>query len=607
VLDGAVGVFCAVGGVEPQSETVWRQATKYRVPRIGFVNKMDRAGADFLGCLAQMRERLNAQPLALQLPLGKESDFAGVIDLVHMRAHVYSTDKDKKGEVFEVEEIPAEFLDEAKEYREKLLEGVSDVDETVMEKYLDGQAVTTEEIMKAIRKGTLELKFTPVLCGASFKNKGVQQLLDAVVDYLPSPLDIPAIEGVNPNTQEKASRVTDEKEPLSALAFKVMTDPFVGQLVFIRVYSGQLKGGTYVYNSTKNERERVGRLLRMHANKREEIDVIGAGDIAAAIGFKKTITGDTLCPENAPVLLEAIQFPQPVISVAIEPTTKAEQDKLGECLNKLLQEDPTFSVKVDPETNQTIISGMGELHLEILVDRMKREFSLNVNVSKPQVAYKETITKSTEETHKYVKQTGGRGQYAHVQIRVEPRPAGSGFEFVNKIVGGSIPREYIPAVQKGIVEAMDRGIMCGYPVVDVGVTLLDGSYHEVDSSEMAFKICASIAFQDACKKSKPVILEPIMDVEVVTPEDFMGDVIGNLSSKRAKIKELGDRAGAKVIRSEVPLAGMFGYSTDLRSMSQGRANYSMEFAKYDVVPAMLAEEVIAKATGTGKEKVAVNN
>ncbi|MBI5428724.1 MAG: elongation factor G [Nitrospinae bacterium] len=607
VLDGAVGVFCAVGGVEPQSETVWRQAAKYRVPRIGFVNKMDRAGADFLGCLAQMKERLNAQPLALQLPLGKENDFAGVIDLVHMKAHVYPPDKDKKGEVFKVEEIPAEFLDEAKEYREKLLEGVSDVDETIMEKYLGGEEVAAEEIMKAIRKGTLELKFTPVLCGASFKNKGVQQLLDSVVEYLPSPLDIPAIEGVNPNTQEKASRVTDEKEPLSALAFKVMTDPFVGQLVFIRVYSGQLKGGTYVYNSTKNERERVGRLLRMHANKREEIDMIGAGDIAAAIGFKKTITGDTLCPENAPVLLEAIQFPQPVISVAIEPTTKAEQDKLGECLNKLLQEDPTFSVKVDPETNQTIISGMGELHLEILVDRMKREFSLNVNVSKPQVAYKETITRSVEETHKYVKQTGGRGQYAHVQIRVEPRPAGSGFEFVNKIVGGSIPREYIPAVQKGIVEAMDRGIMCGYPVVDVGVTLLDGSYHEVDSSEMAFKICSSIAFQDACKKARPVILEPIMDVEVVTPEDFMGDVIGNLNSKRAKIKELGDRAGAKVIRSEVPLAGMFGYSTDLRSMSQGRANFSMEFAKYDVVPAMIAEEVIAKATGTGKEKVAVNN
>lgn len=606
VLDGAVGVFCAVGGVEPQSETVWRQATKYNVPRIGFVNKMDRAGANFLNCLAQMKERLHAKPVALQLPIGSENSFVGLIDLVRMKANIYSTDKDKKGEVFDEVEIPKEYAEQAKEYREKLLEAIADADEQVMEKYLAGEEISIPEITKGIRKATLGLSFTPVLCGASFKNKGVQQLLDSVVAYLPSPLDIASVKGTDPNNQTPAERKASESEPLSALAFKVMTDPFVGQLIFIRVYSGELKSGTYVYNSTKNERERVGRLLRMHANKREEIDSIGAGDIAAAIGFKKTITGDTLCPENNPIILEAITFPQPVISVAIEPTTKAEQDKLGGCLNKLLQEDPTFSVRVDPETNQTIISGMGELHLEILVDRMKREFSLNVNVSKPQVAYRETITKSAEENYKYVKQTGGRGQYGHVYLRVEPRAAGTGYEFVNKIVGGAIPREYIPAIQKGIVEAMDRGIMCGYPMVDLQVTLLDGSYHEVDSSEMAFKICASIAFQEACKRSKPILLEPIMDVEVVTPDDFMGDVIGNLNGKRGKIKELTDRAGAKAIRSEVPLSGMFGYSTDLRSMSQGRASYTMEFSKYDVVPAMIAEEVIAKVTGAAKEKAAVN-
>ncbi|OGW24785.1 MAG: translation elongation factor G [Nitrospinae bacterium RIFCSPLOWO2_12_FULL_47_7] len=604
VLDGAIGVFCAVGGVEPQSETVWRQATKYKVPRIGFVNKMDRAGANFFNCLAQMKERLHAKPVALQLPVGCENDFLGIIDLIKMKANIYSTEKDKKGEVFDEVDIPKELVEQAGEYRDKLLEAVADVDESLMEKYLAGEAVSVEELMKGIRKATLELHFTPVLCGASFKNKGVQQLLDSVVSYLPSPKDIAAVQGTNPDNQQAVTRNAEESEPLSALAFKVMTDPFVGQLIFIRVYSGELKSGTYIYNSTKNERERVGRLLRMHANKREDIDCIGAGDIAAAIGFKKTITGDTLCPENNPIILEAITFPQPVISVAIEPTTKAEQDKLGGCLNKLLQEDPTFSVKVDPETNQTIISGMGELHLEILVDRMKREFALNVNVSKPQVAYRETITKSAEENYKYVKQTGGRGQYGHVYLKVEPRPAGSGYEFVNKIVGGSIPREFIPAIQKGIVEAMDRGIMCGYPMVDLAVTLLDGSYHEVDSSEMAFKICASIAFQEACKRSKPVLLEPIMDVEVVTPDDFMGDVIGNLNGKRGKIKELTDRAGAKVIKAEVPLSGMFGYSTDLRSMSQGRASYSMEFVKYDVVPAMIAEEVIAKASG--KEKSAVN-
>ncbi len=597
VLDGAVGVFCAVGGVEPQSETVWRQASKYQVPRIGFVNKMDRAGADFLNCVAQMRDRLNANPVLAQLPVGAEDRFEGVVDLVTMKANIYS-DKNSKGETYDVVEIPENLREQAEEYREKLMEALSDVDEALMAKFLDGKDISEAEIRAALRAGTLSLSFTPIFCGAAFKNKGVQQLLDAVNDYLPSPLDIPAVVGINPNNQQEVTRAPDVTAPLSSLAFKIMTDPFVGQLVFIRVYSGELKSGTYVYNSTKNQRERVGRLLRMHANKREEIDTLSAGDIGAVVGFKKTFTGDTLCLEGDPVVLETISFPQPVISVAIEPKTKPEADKLSDCLAKLQQEDPTFEVRVDPETNQTIISGMGELHLEILVDRMKREFSLDVNVSKPQVAYRETITKSVEFNYKHVKQSGGRGQYGHVVILLEPREAGDGFEFVNKITGGAIPREYIPAVQKGIVEAMDRGILCGYSVVDCRVTLLDGSYHDVDSSEMAFKICASIAFREAAKKASPVLLEPVMEVEVVTPEDFMGDVIGNLSSKRAKIKELGDRAGAKVIRSEVPLAGMFGYSTDLRSATQGRANYTMEFAKYDVVPSSVAEELIAKAAGT---------
>jgi len=604
VLDGAVGVFCAVGGVEPQSETVWRQASKYKVPRIGFVNKMDRSGADFLGCVEQMRERLNANPVPLQLPLGAESNFIGVIDLIDMKANIYSDEKNK-GETFEVQEIPEEFLELAQEYREKLMEAISDCDDKVMEKYLAGKEVSAEEIITAIRKGALDLKITPIHCGAAFKNKGVQQLLDAVVRYLPSPYDVPPVQGINPNSQEEIVRKPDDSEPLSALAFKIMTDPFVGQLAFVRVYSGELKSGSYVYNSTTNQRERVGRLLRMHSNKREEISSIKAGDIGAVIGLKKTFTGDTLCLQENPIILESIVFPEPVISVAIEPKTKAEQEKLSDCLVKLLQEDPTFSVKTDSETNQTIISGMGELHLDILVDRMRREFSLDVNVSQPRVAYKETINRAIEHEFKYVKQTGGRGQYAHVQIKVEPREAGTGFEFVNKIVGGAIPREYIPAVQKGIQESMERGILCGYNVVDVGVTLLDGSYHEVDSSEMAFKIAASIAFKEACNKAQPTLLEPVMEVEVVTPEDFMGDVIGNLNSKRGKIKELGDRAGAKVIRAEVPLSGMFGYATDLRSATQGRANFSMEFSKYEAVPAALAEELVAKATGVQKEKIAV--
>ena len=604
VLDGAVGVFCAVGGVEPQSETVWRQASKYQVPRIGFVNKMDRSGADFLGCVEQMRERLNANPVPLQLPIGAESNFIGVIDLIDMKANVYSDEKNK-GETFEVQEIPEDLLELAQEYREKLMEAISDCDDKVMEKYLAGDEVTTEEVIAAVRRGALDLKITPIHCGAAFKNKGVQQLLDAVVRYLPSPYDVPPVQGINPNSQEEIVRKPEDSEPLSALAFKIMTDPFVGQLAFVRVYSGELKSGSYVYNSTTNQRERVGRLLRMHSNKREEISSIKAGDIGAVIGLKKTFTGDTLCLQENPIILESIVFPEPVISVAIEPKTKAEQDKLSDCLVKLLQEDPTFNVKTDSETNQTIISGMGELHLDILVDRMRREFALDVNVSQPQVAYKETISRTIEHEFKYAKQSGGRGQYAHVEIKVEPREAGTGFEFVNKIVGGAIPKEYIPAVGKGIQESMERGILCGYNVVDVGVTLLDGSYHEVDSSEMAFKIASSIAFKEACNKAQPTLLEPVMEVEVVTPDDFMGDVIGNLNSKRGKIKELSDRAGAKVIRAEVPLSGMFGYSTDLRSATQGRANFSMEFSKYEAVPAALAEELVAKATGVQKETLAV--
>ncbi len=604
VLDGAVGVFCAVGGVQPQSETVWRQATKYAVPRIGFVNKMDRSGANFFGCVNQMKERLGANPVPLQLPIGAEADFLGVIDLIKMEANVYS-DQKNKGEAFDVVEIPQEYKEQASEYRELLLEAVSDVDEVIMEKYLAGEDVSEDEIRAAVRKGTLSLAFTPIICGAAFKNKGVQQLLDSVVHYLPSPEDVPTIEGIDPNTKEKVVRKADDNEPLSALAFKIITDPYVGQLAYVRVYSGKLTAGTYVYNSSKNKRERIGRLLRMHANKREEVEEVCAGDIAAAIGLKSSYTGDTLCPEDSSVILESIDFPEPVISVAIEPGTKAEQDKLSQCLNKLQQEDPTFEVRIDHDTNQTIISGMGELHLEILVDRMKREFSLDVKVSKPQVAYKETITEEVEEDYKYAKQSGGRGQYGHVKILVSPTGRGGGFEFVNKIVGGVIPREYIPAVQKGVEEAMNRGVLCGSPIVDVSVTLLYGSFHEVDSSEMAFKICSSIAFQNACKKASPVMLEPIMLVEVVTPEEFMGDVIGGLNSKRGKILELTDQAGAKVVKAEVPLSGMFGYSTDLRSATQGRANYSMEFGKYEPVPANVSEELIAKASGTGNEKVAV--
>jgi elongation factor G len=605
VLDGAIGVFCAVGGVEPQSETVWRQASKYKVPRIAFVNKMDRAGADFLHCVGQMEERLKANVVPLQLPVGSEADFVGIIDLITMKASIYD-EGSVNGEKFDIVEIPENCKKLADEYREKLVEAAADIDDVIMEKFLAGDEVSCEEITAAVRKGTLELKITPVLCGASFKNKGVQQILDAVVAILPSPLDIPPMIGTHPDdTTKEIIRKASNSEPLAALAFKIMTDPFVGQLAFVRVYSGELKSGSYVYNTTTNQRERVGRLLRMHSNKREEVTFIGAGDIGAAIGFKKTYTGDTLCLQEDPVLLESIVFPEPVISVAIEPKTKVEQDKLSDALVKLLQEDPTFRVKVDKETNQTVISGMGELHLDILVDRMKREFSIDVNVSQPQVAYKETIRKTVEHKLRYAKQSGGRGQFAELEIRVEPSEAGVPFKFINKITGGAIPKEFIPSVEKGVKEAMERGVLCGYNLVDAQVTLLDGSFHEVDSSEMAFKIAASMAFKEAALKAGPVLLEPKMDVEVVTPEDFMGDVIGNINSKRGHIKDLSDRAGAKVIRSEVPLSGMFGYSTDLRSMSQGRANFSMEFSRYDTVPAMVAEELIAKATGNKNTKVEV--
>jgi len=604
VLDGAVGVFCAVGGVEPQSETVWRQASKYKVPRIGFVNKMDRAGADFLNCVGQMKERLNANPVPLQLPIGAEANFVGIIDLIAMKANIYD-EKSANGEKFDIVDIPDECRELADEYRGKLVEAAADIDDSIMEKFLGGEEVSSEEITAAVRKGALELKMTPILCGAAFKNKGVQQLLDAVVTILPSPLDVPPIQGTHPDTEKEITRKSENSEPLSALAFKIMTDPFVGQLAFVRVYSGELKSGSYVYNSTTNQRERVGRLLRMHSNKREEITSVGAGDIGAVIGLKKTFTGDTLCLQEEPIILESIVFPEPVISVAIEPKTKAEQEKLSDAMVKLLQEDPTFRVKVDAETNQTVISGMGELHLDILVDRMRREFSLDVNVSQPQVAYKETIRKAVEHKLRYAKQSGGRGQFAELEIKVEPSEDGVPFKFIDKIRGGAIPKEFIPAVEKGVKEAMERGILCGYNLVDAQVTLLDGAFHEVDSSEMAFKIAASMAFKEAALKASPVLLEPIMDVEVVTPEEFMGDVIGNVNAKRGKIKEMTDRAGAKVIRAEVPLSGMFGYSTDLRSMSQGRANFSMEFAKYEAVPSMVAEELIAKATGNKKLEVEV--
>lgn len=595
VLDGAVAVFDSVAGVEPQSETVWRQANKYEVPRIAFMNKMDRVGADFFMSVKSMIDRLGANPAPIQIPIGSEEKFRGSVDLVRMKAIYF--DDETLGAKFVEDDIPDGLMPQAREYREKMLEALADIDEGIMEKFLGGEAIDEDEIKKALRKGTIEMKLTPVICGSAFKNKGVQLLLDSIVDYLPSPLDVPPVRGISPADNSEVVRSANDTEPFAALAFKVMTDPYVGQLTFIRAYSGVLSAGSYVYNSSKDTKERIGRLLRMHANKREEVKEIAAGDIAAAVGLKSTLTGDTLCDERYPIILEAIEFPEPVISVAIEPKTKADQEKLSQSLAKLAQEDPSFRVSFDEETGQTIISGMGELHLEIIVDRLLREFKVGANVGKPQVAYKETIKTPAKAEGKFVRQSGGRGQYGHVYIELEPLDSGKGFEFANKIVGGTIPREYIPAVEKGIKEAMDSGVLAGYPVVDVKAVLYDGSYHEVDSSEMAFKIAGSMAFKEAVKRGKPVLLEPIMSVEVVTPEEYMGDVMGDLNSRRGKIQSMEKRGNAQVIRAEVPLSEMFGYATDLRSKTQGRATYTMQFSHYEDVPKGIADAIIAKVKG----------
>ena len=595
VLDGAVAVFCSVGGVEPQSETVWRQADKYGVPRIAFINKMDRVGADFFRGVHMIKDRLKANAVPIQLPIGSEETFKGVIDLVRMKAVIW--EDEALGANYHEEEIPAGLLDQAMEYREKMIEEISSHDDALMEKYLSGDALSDAEVMAAIRSCTIAIKIIPVICGSSFKNKGVQNLLDAVVDFMPSPLDIPPIKGIDVDTGAEIERKAADSEPFSSLGFKIMTDPFVGQLTFFRVYSGVATAGSYIYNSTKGKKERLGRILKMHANKREEIKEVYAGDIAAAVGLKYTTTGDTLCNEDNQVILESIDFPDPVISIAIEPKTKAEQEKLGFGLQKLASEDPSFRVKTDEETGQTIISGMGELHLEIIVDRLKREFKVDANVGKPQVAYRETITKKVKVEGKFVRQSGGRGQYGHVWLEVEPQEAGKGFEFVDAIKGGVVPREYIPAVGKGILEATDTGVLAGFPVVDVKVTLIDGSYHEVDSSEMAFKIAGSMGFKEGCSKAAPIILEPIMAVEVVVPEEYMGDVIGDLNSKRGRIMGMESRAGAQVVSAMVPLASMFGYSTDLRSATQGRATYTMTFDHYEPVPKSVADEIVAKVKG----------
>ncbi|OLB04287.1 MAG: elongation factor G [Nitrospirae bacterium] len=595
VLDGAVAVFDSVQGVEPQSETVWRQADKYRVPRIAFMNKMDRMGADFYMSVKSLVERLGANPIPIQLPIGREATFRGAIDLVSMKAYLY--EDESLGATYRVEEVPADLSELAKEYREKMLEAVAEHDEQVLERYLNGQSLTEEDIKRAIRAGTIALKVTPVLCGAAFKNKGVQQLLDGVVDFLPSPLDVPPVVGIDPVTGKEVTRRASDDEPFSALAFKIMTDPFAGQLTYFRVYSGTLKTGTSVYNVAKGTKERIGRLLKMHANKREDIAMVFAGDIVAAVGLKGATTGDTLCDEKHPVLLEVIKFPEPVIAMAIEPKTKQDQEKLGFSLQKLAQEDPSFRVRSDEETGQTIISGMGELHLEIIVDRLLREFKVEANVGKPEVAFRETIQRTAEAEAKYIKQTGGRGQYGHVVLTVGPSEPGVGFEFVNKVTGGAIPREYIPAVEKGVKERMETGVLAGYPLRDVSVTLTDGSYHDVDSSEMAFKIAGSMAFQDACRKAAPVLLEPIMKVEVLVPQEYMGDVIGNLNARRGKIQGIKVRAGSQAVEAAVPLSEMFGYATDLRSRTQGRATYSMEFDRYEPIPKQIAEEIIAKNRG----------
>ncbi len=592
VLDGAIALFDSVQGVEPQSETVWRQADKYRVPRIAFMNKMDRVGADFYASVATMVDRLKANPIPVQIPIGSEDNFSGVVDLVTMKAVLYT---DPTGMRFDIAEIPDDMKESAAKYREMLLESISMHDDSITEKILGDEEVTPEEIAKALRKITIEMKGTPVLCGSAFKNKGVQQLLDAVLAYLPGPLDVPDVIGINPNNKSELLRKCDDGAPFSALAFKIMTDPFVGQLTFFRVYSGKVEAGSYVYNSTRQNRERIGRILKMHADKREDIKEVYAGDIAAAVGLKNTLTGDTLCDENNPVLLEVIEFPDPVISVAIEPKTKGDQEKLGLSLGRLSQEDPSLRVSSDEETGQTIISGMGELHLEIIVDRLKREFKVDANVGKPQVAYRETITQKVEIEGKYIRQTGGRGQYGHVVFDLEPLERGSGFVFENKIVGGVVPKEYVPAIEKGVVEAMAGGVLAGFPLVDMKVSLTFGSYHDVDSSEMAFKIAASMALKDGVRKAGGVILEPIMNVEVVVPEEYLGDTMGDLSSRRGKIIGMNARSGAQVIDAHVPLASMFGYATDLRSMTQGRGIFTMLLAYYEPAPKNVADEIIEKS------------
>jgi len=604
VLDGACAVFDAVSGVEPQSETVWRQADKYRVPRICFVNKMDRIGADFKATLSQIETKLGANPVAIQIPIGSEDKFLGVIDLVKMKAVTYKDET--MGADYVVADIPADLLPEAQAYREKLIEKVSEHDDKLLEKYLGGIEITEDEIKAALRSRVMksvreeDTAFVVVICGSAFKNKGVQPLLDAIVDYLPSPLEVPAIVGLDPDSKEEKhiERPAADDAPFSALAFKLMTDPFVGQLTFIRVYSGVLTSGSSVYNSTKQRTERVGRLLKMHANKREEIKEVYAGDIAAAVGLKQVSTGDTLCDEKKPVVLESMDFPEPVISLAIEPKTKSDQEKLGVGLAKLMAEDPTFRVKTDEQTGQVVIAGMGELHLEIIVDRLKREFGVEASVGKPQVAYKETLTRPADGEMKYAKQTGGRGQYGHAKIHLFPGEPGTGYIFENEVTQGSIPKEFIKPIDEGIKEALTRGVLAGYPIDDVRIVLYDGSYHDVDSSEMAFKIAGSMAFQDAAKKAKPVLLEPVMRVEVVVPKDYMGDVMGDLASRRGRIQSQEDRGGTQIVNARVPLSEMFGYATDLRSRTQGRATYSMHFDRYEQAPPNVSEEVVAKIQGT---------
>ncbi len=603
VLDGAVAILDAVSGVEPQTETVWRQADKYRVPRLVYVNKMDRIGADYYRCLDMLRARLGGHPVPVQIPIGREDQYKGLIDLITEKALVWDENDETLGKEYKQIEIPADLREQVKEYREKMIEGLAEVDEHLMEKYVHGEAITADELKAAVRKGTIAMTLFPVLCGASFKNKGVQALLDAVLDFLPSPLEIPPVQGINPETRETAVRKAADSEPFAALAFKIMNDQHVGQLVFLRVYSGQLPSGSAVYNSTRDKKERVGRLLRMHANKREEIDGVASGDIAAVIGLKSTTTGDTLCDPDKPIVLESMSFPDPVIAVAIEPKTRADEEKLGISLSRLALEDPTFKVTTEQETSQTLIHGMGELHLEIIVDRLLREFRVEANVGKPQVAYRETIRRKAEAQGKFVRQTGGRGQYGDVYLEVEPGESGEGIVFENKIVGGSIPKEYIAPVEKGVREALETGVLAGYPMVDVRVRLTDGSYHDVDSSEMAFKIAGSMGVKEACRKAKPVLLEPIMDVEVVTPEEYMGAVVGDLNSRRGRIASMEARGTSQVIRANVPLGQMFGYVTDLRSMSQGRATSTMQFARYEEVPTAVAEEIMAKVAGKPAQRV----